>query len=261
MRAKKTLGQHWLHDKGTLESIVEIAQVNPSDTVLEIGPGLGTLTEYLIARGARVIAVEKDTELFNDLQTKAGKSYTVDTDRLEFVNEDILSFNLTELPAEYKVVANIPYYLTSNLIQILSESANPPQSATLLVQKELAERLAAKPGSMSLLSVTSQMYFEPSLGAVVPAKLFTPAPKVDSQIIKLQRRPRPLFRGLETKELFRVVKAGFSNRRKTLHNSLSAGLHLSKEEVGQLLKKADIDTQTRPQELSLEQWIKLSHVI
>ena len=261
MRAKKSLGQHWLHDSTTLAEIIEIAEVRSSDTVLEIGPGLGSLTEVLLAEGAQVIAVEKDKELFDALREDSAGLYSLGVKNLVLVNEDILEFDLKELPAGYKVVANIPYYLTSNLVRILSESANPPKSATLLVQKEVAERLAAKPGNMSLLSVTSQMFFEPSLGPVVPAKLFSPPPKVDSQIIKLQRRPTPLFDEQDSKELFRLVKAGFSNRRKTLLNSLSAGLHISKEESGKLLRKAGIDPQTRPQELSLEQWLRLAHTI
>jgi 16S rRNA (adenine1518-N6/adenine1519-N6)-dimethyltransferase len=151
-------------------------------------------------------------------------------------------------------VANIPYYLTSNLLRVLAESANPPSIIALLVQKEVAERVAAEPGDMSLLSVSVQLNYTAELGQVVRAELFTPPPKVDSQIIKLVRRPAPLFEGLEYKQFFRVVKAGFSQRRKKLRSSLSAGLRISKPAVTELLEAAGVDPNARPQELSLEQW-------
>jgi 16S rRNA (adenine1518-N6/adenine1519-N6)-dimethyltransferase len=154
------------------------------------------------------------------------------------------------------VVANIPYYLTSNLIRVLSESINPPAEVALLVQKEVAERVAAKPGDMSVLSVTAQFYWEVTLGQVVPARLFTPPPKVDSQILILKRRPKPLFE-VDTKGLFRLVKAGFNNRRKTLLNSLSGGLQKPKDEISTMLESAGIKPTARPQELSLEQWYEL----
>ena len=249
--AKKSLGQHWLQDAAALNAIVDAAGVTAEDTVLEIGPGTGTLTEILVQRPAQVIAVEFDAQLAVELPKRVLAS------NLRVVQQDILKFNLTELPAGYKVVANIPYYLTSNLIRILSESSNPPSQAALLVQKEVAERVAAKPGGMSLLSVTAQWYWEVSLGMVVPAKLFTPPPKVDSQILILKRRSQPLFPDVDEKQLFRIVKAGFSQRRKTLINSLSAGLHMSREEVVGLLDKAGINPQSRAQSLTLQDWYSL----
>ena len=249
---KKSLGQHWLYDEDSLQAMCDMSNVGPSDEILEIGPGLGTLTEKLVKSAKRVTAVEFDYELAGDLPKK------VHVKNLVVFNQDILRFDLTKLPKDYKVIANIPYYLTSNLVRVLSETNNPPQSVTILIQKEVAERLAAKPGAMSLLSVTAQMYFEPSLGRVVPAELFTPPPKIDSQIIHLQRRPLPLYGSQDPKTLFRVVKAGFSNRRKTLLNSLSAGLRISKDETRLILEKTDINHQLRPQDLSLETWIKLS---
>lgn len=261
MKPKKSLGQHWLYDTDVLTQIVEIAEVSKGDHVLEVGPGLGTLTEFILAYGAHVVAVEYDTELFENLTNEADELFSDDAERLEVVNEDILRFDLTKLPPDYKVVANIPYYLTSNLIRVLSESSSPPSSVTLLIQKEVAERLCASPGDMSLLSVTAQMYFEANLGPVVPAKLFTPPPKVDSQVVHLKRREQPLFGQMDSKLLFRVVKAGFSNRRKTLLNSLSGGLHLSKDDTKELLNKAGIDHGKRPQELDLKQWIKLASLL
>jgi 16S rRNA (adenine1518-N6/adenine1519-N6)-dimethyltransferase len=246
--AKKSLGQHWLHDMATLEAMAE--DVQPGDTVLEIGPGTGTLTEVLLKKGAQVVAVEKDNELVSSL-------LNIFADRLKYltlVNQSILEFDLTTLPVGYKVVANIPYYLTSNLIRVLSESSNPPASAVLLVQKEVARRVAAQPGQMSLLSVSAQYYWEVTLGRDVPARLFTPPPKVDSQILKLNYRTNPLFKDVNSKDFFRIVKAGFGERRKTLENSLSGGLRLSKDETKNILKKAGIDPGLRAQALSLEEW-------
>ncbi len=226
-----------------------------ADTVLEIGPGLGSLTKKLTNRAKQVIAVEFDDDLAKELVKR------VQAPNLTVVNQDILSFDLTTLSPDYRVIANIPYYLTSNLIRVLSESSNPPVSATLLIQKEVAERLAAGPGDMSMLSVTAQMYFEPSLGIVVPAELFDPAPKIDSQIVHLQRRSQPLYGAMDSKQLFRVVKAGFSNRRKTLLNSLSGGLHMTKSDTQLLLERAAIDPGLRAQALDLEDWIKLAKTL
>lgn len=249
---KKELGQHWLHDNESLQAMCDIAAVNKDDFVLEIGPGLGTLTQKLAKQAKEVLAVEFD----EDLAAKLPKR--ISAQNVQVTNQDILKFDLTALPPDYKVIANIPYYLTSNLIRILSESSNPPLSATLLVQKEVAERVASGPGGMSLLSITTQMYFEPSLGMVVPAELFTPPPKIDSQIVHLQRREVPLFGNLDSRLLFRVVKAGFSNRRKTLLNSMSAGLHLSKDDTAKLLADVNINPQLRPQDLDLDDWIRLA---
>lgn len=249
--AKKSLGQHWLTDFFSLSAMCDAVQVQDGDTVLEIGPGLGTLTELLCERADKVVAVEFDEKLAAELPKRVPES------NLSVVRQDILRFDLTSLPADYKLVANIPYYLTSNLIRVLSESTNRPTHAALLVQKEVAERVCAKAGDMSLLSVTAQYYWETSLGELVPAKLFTPPPKVDSQILILKRRDTPLFPDVDAKAFFRLVKAGFSNRRKTLSNSLSGGLQMDKPTVNQLLESAQIAPTARPQELSLEQWYAL----
>jgi 16S rRNA (adenine1518-N6/adenine1519-N6)-dimethyltransferase len=245
---KKSLGQHWLEDDACLEAMLQAAEIGAGDTVLEIGPGLGTLTRKLAAAADRVVAVEFDERLARELPSR------VAADNLQIVQQDILSFDLTQLPAGYKVVANIPYYLTSNLIRVLSESSNPPQRVSLLIQKEVAERLAAKPGTMSTLSVTAQLYWSVSMGRIVAAELFTPPPKVDSQIVGLVYRKQPLFPDVVPKLLFRLVKAGFGERRKTLRNSLSGGLHLSKDQTEDLLRKAGVDPGLRAQSLTLEQW-------
>lgn len=245
---KKSLGQHWLHDTESLDAMCDAVQVQTSDTVLEIGPGLGTLTEKLVARAAQVVAVEFDETLAEQLPARVAAK------NLSVIQQDILSFDFTSLPPGYKVVANIPYYLTSNLLRVMCESTNPFDRAALLMQKEVAERVVAKPGAMSLLSVSVQFYCEASLGMIVPAELFTPPPKVDSQILVLRYRTQPRFADIDTKQFFRIVKAGFSQRRKTIANSLGAGLHLSKEQTITLLTSAGILPTVRAQQLSLEQW-------
>ncbi len=246
--AKKSLGQHWLHDMASLQNICDAAELQPSETVLEIGPGPGTLTELLVKRADRVLAVELDEKLARELPRR------VKADNLETIPGDILQFDLTRLPDGYKVVANIPYYLTNNLIRRLSETPNPPAMAVLLVQKEVAERVVAGPGRMSVLSVTAQFYWAVSLGEEVTAKLFTPPPKVDSQILVLKRHQEPMFPGVDAKTFFRLVKAGFAQRRKTLLNTLSAGLHLSRERAELMCGEAGINPGLRAQALSMEDW-------
>jgi 16S rRNA (adenine1518-N6/adenine1519-N6)-dimethyltransferase len=252
---KKSLGQHWLYDETTLEAICEAADVQKNDTVLEIGPGLGTLTKHLLKRADRVVAVEFDAQLAATLPGKFSNP------RLEVINQDILQFDLSTLPAGFKVVANIPYYLTSNLIRVLNESTNPFSVAAILIQKEVAERVVASPGQMSLLSVSAQFYSEAALGVKVAKSLFTPPPKVDSQVLVLHYRRKPLFADVDAKQFFRLVKAGFSQKRKTLVNSLSGGLAISKDEARGLLEAADIPPTQRAQALSLNDWYALYEVI
>lgn len=247
-QTKKSLGQHWLHDTDSLEAMCDAAQIVTSDTVLEIGPGLGTLTSLLVKRAKTVVAVEFDETL---ARTLSGR---VEARNLTAIRHDILTFDLTTMPKNYKIVANIPYYLTSNLIRVISESINPPSIAVLLVQKEVAQRVASQPGDMSLLSVSAQFYWEVATGREVGAELFTPAPKIDSQILILKKRAKPLFPGVDIQTFFLLVKAGFSSRRKTLLNSLSGGLRIDKMRAGELLDTAGIEKGFRPQSLSLPQW-------
>ncbi|HEY5152945.1 MAG TPA: 16S rRNA (adenine(1518)-N(6)/adenine(1519)-N(6))-dimethyltransferase RsmA [Candidatus Saccharimonadales bacterium] len=249
--AKKSLGQHWLDDPASLEAMCDAAEVQAGDTVLEIGPGLGSLTKHLTARAGQVIAVEFDEKLARQLPAR------VRADNLQIITQDILRFDFTTMPANYKIVANIPYYLTSHLIRVASETPNPPAIAVLLVQQEVARRVTAKPGSMSLLSVTAQFYWQTSLGREVPAVLFTPPPKVNSQILVLKRHPEPLFGDVDTKAFFRLVKAGFAQRRKTLLNSLAGGLHLNRDEVLAICRAAGIEPARRAQTLSLDDWHSL----
>jgi 16S rRNA (adenine1518-N6/adenine1519-N6)-dimethyltransferase len=246
--AKKSLGQHWLYDQASLQAMCVAADVRAGDVILEIGPGLGTLTELLVKRAGQVIAVEFDARLAADLPNRVPAS------NLTVVRQDILSFDFTSLPPGYKIVANIPYYLTSHLIRVISETPNPPPTAVLLVQKEVARRVTARPGDMSLLSVSAQFYWQASLALEVPARLFIPPPKVDSQILILERRIPPLFEDVGNKDYFRIVKAGFSQRRKTLLNSLSGGLHRSREDIQAICQTAGIEPRRRAQTLSLDDW-------
>lgn len=251
--AKKSLGQHWLNDPTSLEAMCEAANVQQSDTVLEIGPGLGSLTERLVQKAGQVIAVELDEKLARELSSR------INADNLQVVQTDILKLNFNDLPEGYKIVANIPYYLTSHLIRVISETPNRPTVAALLVQKEVAERVAAQPGDMSLLSVLAQLYWRVELSREVSAKLFVPPPKVDSQILILTKRDEPLFPDIDTKRFFQLVKAGFSQRRKTLLNNLAGGLHLSRPEAERLLQNTNINPSRRPQTLSLDEWYSLYH--
>lgn len=247
----KSLGQHWLTDRTVLEAIADCAEISSADTVLEIGPGLGTLTSVLLKHAHEVIAVEFDSQLARKLPAQfPGKNLTVH-------NQDILSFDLSLLPGQYKVVANVPYYITSKIVQLLSEAVDPPVKSVLLVQKEVAERLAAKPGEMSIMSVAAQVYHEVNLGPVVPAELFTPPPKVDSQVVILTRRQSPLIDG-DTSHFFRVVKAGFSAKRKKLRSSLSGGLGIGKDKAERFLRDAGIDPDSRAEALSLDDWRRLA---
>lgn len=250
----KQLGQHWLYDPATLQSICDDANIGTDDTVLEIGPGLGTLTSELARRAKQVVAVEFDPVLAAQLPGR------IHVANVRVVHADILTFDLSQLPQNYKVVANLPYYITSKITRLLLESANSPASLTLLVQKEVARRMAAVPGKMSILAVAVQCFTEPHLGLLVPAALFTPPPKVDSQVITLIRRPVPLYGELDREEFFWVVKAGFAEKRKTLRNSLSGGLQQDKDSIEQLLFAAGIDPGVRAEALSLTQWVRLAEL-
>lgn len=251
----KSLGQHWLKDRLILEAIADCADIDEQTTVLEIGPGLGTLTSVLLDRAKEVVAVEFDPTLARKLPGQfPGKNLTV-------YNQDILSFDFRKLPERYVVVANVPYYITSKIVHVLSNCINPPQQMALLVQKEVAERLAAEPGDMSILAVSAQIFHDTTLGPIVGAEWFTPPPKVDSQVVVMHRRDSPLVSDAEQKAFFRLVKAGFAERRKKLRSSLSGGLGLNKSAVDELLIRAELSPEARAQELSIAQWQKLASVL
>lgn len=253
---KKDLGQHWLEDQSSLAAIISLADLKPTDIVLEIGPGLGYLTEALVKQAKKVLAVEIDNDLLKGLTDRFASNPNI-----SIINQDIRRFNLRQLPAGYKVVANIPYYLTSYLVRLLSESVNPPSLVVLLLQREVAQRLAAQPGQMSILGVITQAYWAVELGRVVPRALFIPPPEVDSQIVKLSRRDVELLPAGLQKEFLRTVKIGFSQRRKTLSNSFSGGLHIPKVQAESYLLKANINPSRRAQELDLEDWQNLTKAI
>lgn len=248
---KKSLGQHWLKDVKSLEAICDAAGVHAGDRVLEIGPGTGELTAQLLERGAHVTALEVDNSLTSKLNNRFRNNQN-----FKLITGDIRTFNFSKMPAGYKIVANIPYYLSGNLLRLLNDTAHKPERVALLIQNEVAERVAAKPGQMAFISVCTQFYYEVNLGWEVPAHLFTPPPKVDSRVLILHKRQQPLF-DVSEKDFFRIVKAGFAAKRKTLHNSLSATLRADKKAVQEQLENSDINPASRAQALSLENWYKL----
>ena len=250
IETKKSLGQHWLQDINYLDAICEDANIVDGDKILEIGPGTGELTDRLIMKNADVFALEFDPVLMPILKTRFFGKKNIEIDQ-----GDIRSFDFRRMNQPYKIVANIPYYLTSNLIRLMCESSNPPVLAALLMQKEVAQRICAKKGDMSMLSVVAQFYFECGLGTFVPSKAFTPPPKVDSQVLVMKYIGAKF--DVDAKQFFRIVKAGFSNRRKTLLNSLSAGLQKDKSEISVVLAQANIGENLRPQELDLQDWHRL----
>jgi len=253
--AKKDLGQHWLEDEFYLNKIADFANLKSTDVVVEIGPGLGSLSQALIKRSAKVVAIELDPSLISHLKTRfAHQAY-------ELVHQDIRKFNFNNLSADYKIVANIPYYLTSYLIRQLCQTANPPLLAVLLVQNEVADRLNASPGQMSLLSIMTQIYWQVELGVFVPSSAFQPPPKVDSRVIKLIRRQDSLVPVDLQKDFIRLVKIGFSQKRKTLANNLIAGLGLSKDQANKYLNNLNLDINIRAQALSIDTWLKLAQLI
>ena len=260
IQARKELGQNFLFDPQVLDAIADCGKLNQSDTVLEIGPGLGTLTSRLCQRAGRVVAVEFDKTLADQLRDNVAK-LSPDGDapqNLFLYNQDFLQFDLSQLPHGYKVVANIPYNITSKIIQKLWTDGNQPDLAVLLVQREVAERLAAQPGKLSVLAISAQVFADVSLGLVVPADMFTPAPKVDSQVVIMRRRSEQLVDDEHLKQFFYVVKAGFSEKRKKLRSSLAVGLRTNKSEAERLLAEAGVDPNKRAQELSMDDWKRLA---
>ncbi|MEP7136991.1 MAG: 16S rRNA (adenine(1518)-N(6)/adenine(1519)-N(6))-dimethyltransferase RsmA [Chloroflexota bacterium] len=257
LRADKSLGQNFLQDPFALAAIASAAEIQPTDTVLEIGPGLGSLTRYLAASAKQVIAVELDYDLLIPL-----KAVLAPYKNVRVVHGDILKLSPQELVAEkdYIVAANIPYYITSAVIRHLLESDPKPRRIVLTVQKEVAERICAKPGDMSLLALSVQVYGNPRIAARIPANAFFPEPKVDSAVLSVDIYPSPLIKLELLESFFKLIKAGFSQKRKTLRNSLSSGLHVSTAISEELLKKADIDPMRRAETLSIEEWQTLCEI-
>lgn len=252
---KKSLGQHWLTDRFILGAIADAADITAQDTVLEIGPGLGTLTSELLRRARNVVAVELDDELVAKLPGQFPGT------ALEVVHQDILTYDLSKLPANYVVVANVPYYITSKIVQHLLHALNKPKTAVLLVQKEVAVRMAAQPGDMSILALSAQLYADVSLDVLVPAAYFTPPPKVDSQVVVLRTLAEPRIAEADQPAFFRLIKAGFAGKRKKLRGSLSAGLHRPKQEIDALLAERGIDSNLRAEDLSFDEWCALLEIV
>ncbi len=252
IKPNKLLGQNFLVDKTVLAKIIEAAQLSKEDTILEIGPGLGILTEELAKHAGRVFAIEKDEKLVEILKEKFQKNKNI-----EIISGDALKFESFKLKIKnYKVVANIPYYLTAHLIRTFLESSNPPQAMTLMVQKEVARRICARPPEMSLLAVATQFYATAKIQAGVSRKSFRPQPKVDSAIIKIT--PYPFLRQNQSKIFFKVVRAGFSQPRKQLINNLSRGLKIDRAKIAETLKKIGLQPEQRAETLSVEDWKNLS---
>ena len=256
LRPKDYLGQNFLVNAEALQNIILAADIKKSDTVLEVGPGLGVLTEELSKLAGSVVAVEKDENMLMVLKHPLSHLESV-----KFVHSDILKVNLAEyISGPYKVVANIPYYLTSKLFQFLLEKNTPPESLVLMVQKEVGERVVAAPGELSILGISVQVYADAEIKAQVSKTSFWPVPEVDSVILKIT--PRNKYPEIQDKKLFfRIVKIAFAGKRKQIHNTLGNGLHLDKGKVNELLAKAGINGLLRPQDLKIEQWIELYKVI
>jgi 16S rRNA (adenine1518-N6/adenine1519-N6)-dimethyltransferase len=257
--AKKSLGQNFLIDHDVARRIVAAADVAPSETVLEIGPGPGVLTGMLVAQAARVAAVELDSRLVRLLLQEHREA--VDAGRLSVVQGDVLESNPAELvapAAAYVVVANLPYYITSPVLRHLLEASRPPERAVVMVQREVAERIVAPAGDLSVLGVSVQFYAEPELLFVVPPDAFRPAPKVESAVLRLRVRPQPAVADVAPALYFRMVRAGFGQKRKQLANSLSAGLALPKAEAVGLLEAAAIEPSRRAETVTLAEWGELT---
>ncbi len=259
-RPKKRWGQHFLHDPHHLNHIVAAASLSSQDVVLEIGAGTGSLTEQLLARAGQVIAVEIDPQLVSHLRR------TLDHyPHLTVVEGDILALDPATLVDRYagegrayKVVANLPYYITSAVMRHLLEARRSPRLLVVTVQEEVAQRMCARPPEMNLLAVSVQLYGQPRVVHRIPRGAFRPIPQVDSAVVRIDVFDRPRVSIPDREFFFRVVKAGFHQRRKQLRNALAAGLGLSRAAVTALLAAADIDPRRRAETLTLEEWARLT---
>lgn len=264
LRVRKGLGQHFLVNSDVLETVVAAADLTPDDTVIEVGPGLGLLTRELAAKAGWVIAIELDDKLADAL-SKSLDGF----DNVVIINRDILGSDPEMLLREgsadippamnsYKVVANLPYYITSPVIRHFLEASVKPEVMVLMVQKEVAETITARPGRCSLLSISVQFYGRPEIITYVPASSFYPEPEVDSAVLRIDVYAAPPV-DVDTEGFFRMVRAGFAASRKQLINSLSQGLELPKEAIRSLLGSAGIDPQRRAETLTIGEWARLWH--
>lgn len=272
LRPDKSLGQNFLVDESTLQRVAGAAELQPYEAALEIGPGLGSLTRHLAEQASQVVAVELDGNLIAPLREVLAPYSNV-----HIVQGDILDFDpaaLMQLPDRadhptgkmppparpYRVVANIPYYITSAVIRHLLEASLVPRRLVLTVQKEVAERITAGPGDLSLLALSVQVYGQPHIAGRIPAGAFYPPPRVDSAIIRIDLYPQPCLPAFQLDAFFRLAKAGFSQKRKTLRNALSGGMHWAPNQAQAYLEAAHIDPRRRAETLSLEEWQRLVEV-
>lgn len=252
--AKKSLGQNFLHDEGLLRRIVDEAEITQQDNVLEIGPGLGSLTRQLAIAARDVVAVELDDRFLPILR------YELATfPNIQLVHGDILKYDpSTHFDAPYAVVANVPYYITGAILRHLTSATIKPSRMVITMQKEVAERLCAKPGKMSLLAVGLQFYGQAEQVMTIQAGAFWPRPKVDSAVVRIDIADE--LPPVDEKVFFRIVKAGFSQKRKQLKNNLR-GINLSAEQITSALASVDIDGKRRAETLSINEWVQLTQAI
>ncbi len=259
IRPSKKLGQNFLVDEKTFDKILKTADLSKNDIVLEIGPGIGNLTAKLAKKAKKVLAIEKDKKMCEVLKKELKKQ---NIENVQIINKDILKINYDSIikwfnGCDYELVANLPYYITSAVIRKFLEFKKPPESMILMIQKEVAQRICAKPGKMSLLAVSVQFYAKPKIISYVSKKSFWPEPKVDSSIIRII----PLkikFSKKFTEKFFKIVKAGFSHPRKQLINNLAKELKLEKEKTRQWLLKNKIQPSQRAETLSVDNWKRLT---
>ena len=258
LKARKGLGQHFLIDEEVLQLITSAAELTPDDTIIEVGPGLGILTRELASQAGHVIAIELDTKLAAIL-----KQTLASLGNVTIINENILDVDPATLlpePRAYKVVANLPYYITSPVLRHFLEASLKPEIMIVMVQKEVAEVIAAEPGQRSVLSISVQLYGKPRIIGHVPAQSFYPAPEVNSAILRIDLYPQPAVAATDAKSFFELVRAGFTASRKQLANSLAQGLGVPKAEVLPVLEQASITPQRRAETLTLEEWVELWQV-
>lgn len=256
IKPSRSKGQNFLINESIYDDIVKAAQINDQDTVLEVGPGLGFLTASLAKIAKRVVAVELDDNLANFLQVGLDSQ---DVENVEIVNQDILKFNPEILGDNYKVVANLPYNISSIFLRTFLTHKYRPQSLVLMLQKEVAYRLISKPGDMNMLALSAQIFSEIEVVREVKAGNFWPEPKVDSAVVRLVLRDEKnlIITRAEEKSFFRLAKIGFSSKRKMLKNNLASGLKINNQEAGNLLIKAGLDIGVRAEDLDLISWQKL----
>jgi len=255
---KKSLGQNFMHDPNALEKIAATAEIMPDDTVVEVGPGTGALTEKLAERARHVFSIEVDERLQPILEERFN-----DTPNVYFVFNDILKTDIPSLVGnnEFIVVANVPYYISSAIIWHFLEPERRPKRMVMTMQYEVAERIMEQPGNMSLLTVAVQFYGTPTIVSKLSPAVFWPRPHINSAILRIDTHPTHPVEVPSAQAFFRVVKAGFSQKRKQLKNSLSGGLQIKSKVARTMLETAEIDPQRRAETLSLEEWGRLTRVI